>query len=79
MSEYIYNLDAVFWLTLATLIIGGGGACLRYLFKSKCSKVSCCCFSIERDVLAEIQELNLELSRLPSRNISRVPSLDINV
>ena len=75
MTDYIYSLDGVFWLTLATLIIGGGGACLRYMFKSKCSKVTCCCFSIERDVLAEIQEQNLEMLR----NVTRVPSLDNNV
>ena len=74
MSDYIYQLDSVFWITLATLLIGGGATCLRFLFKSKCRKVSCCCFSLERDIEAEIEEQKLEL-QVPSR----VGSVDNNV
>ena len=74
MSDYIFSLDGVFWLTLATLLIGGGATCLRYLFKSKCSKVTCCCFTIERDIQGELEEQKLEMI-IPSR----VGSVDNNV
>ena len=62
MSDYIFSLDGVFWLTLATLLIGGGATCLRYLFKSKCSKVTCCCFTIERDIQGELEEQKMEMN-----------------
>ena len=74
MSDYIFTFDSVFWITLATLLIGGGATCLRYLFKSKCSRVSCFCFTIERDIPAEIEEHKLEL-QVPSR----IGSVDDNV
>ena len=74
MSDYLYELDSVFWITLATLIFGSVGVMLKYCFKSKCSRVSCCCFSIERDIEAEIEEQQLEL-QVPSRR----GSVDDNV
>ena len=62
MSDYLNELDSVFWITLATIIFGSVGVMLRYCFKSKCSKVTCCCFSIERDVQSEnaesLEEMN---------------------
>ena len=74
MSNYIYELDSVFWITLATLIIGFLGVVLRYCFKSKCSRVSCCGLVIERDVAGELEEERMELG-IPSR----VGSLDNNI
>ena len=74
MVEYLDKLDSVFWLTLGGLFFGFFGVVLRYCFKSKCSRVSCCCLKIERDIEAEIEEQQLEL-QVPSRR----GSVDDNV
>jgi hypothetical protein len=34
---------------------------LRYIFKSKCRRFSCCGITVERDVDAELREQELEL------------------
>ena len=74
MAGYLEKLDSVFWITLATLIIGFLGVVLRYCFKSKCSRVSCCGIIIERDVAGELEEQRIE-NRFPSR----VGSVENNV
>ena len=53
---YLDKLDSVFWITLGGLIFTFFGVVLRYCFKSKCSKITCCWFSITRDVEAEVEE-----------------------
>ena len=62
MSEYLDKFDSVFWLTLGGLFFRFFGVVLRHCFKSKCSKVSCCCFFIERDVHAENAESLAEMN-----------------
>ena len=62
MADYLERLDAVFWITLATLIIGFLGLTLRYCFKSKCSRVSCCGITIERDIAGELEEERMEIN-----------------
>jgi hypothetical protein len=40
----------------AMLITGGFGflaGCLAILYKSKCTRIKCCCVEIDRDVLGE--------------------------
>lgn len=49
--------DDTFILTLIGLIGGGGGACLAYLLKSRCTKIKCGCIECDRSVvnLGEIE------------------------
>ena len=72
MAYYLDKLDSVFWLTLGGLFFAFLGVVLKYCFKSKCRKVLCCCFYIERDIEAEIEEQKLELPSI-------VGSVDNNV
>jgi len=51
-------------------VMGGLGALLSVVFKSKCKKISCCCgaFSCDRDVRAVIEEERLEAGKSPRRS-----------
>ena len=59
---------------LATLGAGLIGLAIRYAFRSKCSKASCCCklVEIERDIAAEVEEEKQE--NQPNGSISRLQS-----
>jgi len=59
MANEIWNtFDAVFWITISTLVCGSFGLVVRYCLKSKCDDVRLCCglIAIHRDVKAEIEE-----------------------
>ena len=43
--------DDTFILSLLGLMGGGGGACIYYLLRSRCTSVRLGCISCERDVL----------------------------
>ena len=62
MDNYIFNFDSVFWLTLGGLTFTFFGVMLKYCFKSKCSRVSCCGLTIERDIAGELEEERLEIN-----------------
>jgi hypothetical protein len=57
--------DAVFWITISTLICGSFSLVVRYCLKSKCDNINICCglISVHRDVKAEIEleEKEMEL------------------
>jgi hypothetical protein len=57
-SNWIEQYNAVFFISLATLIIGFLGLIVRYALKSKCEHFSCCfgAFVIDRRVDLEVQE-----------------------
>ena len=38
------------------------GLVLRYMFKSKCNRVSCCGIVIERDIAGELEEERMEIN-----------------
>jgi hypothetical protein len=40
-------------VSLATMIAGIIGLCIRYSYRSRCSHVRCCCLEFERDVISE--------------------------
>jgi hypothetical protein len=50
--------DAVFFISLATILVGALGVSAKYCLKSKCEHFSCCCglFVIDRRVDLEVQE-----------------------
>jgi hypothetical protein len=58
MADWIDTFDAVFWITISTLVCGSFGLVVRYCLKSKCDDVKLCCglINIHRDVKAEIEE-----------------------
>lgn len=50
--------DAVFFLSVGTLLVGVFGMSAKYALKSKCEKFSCCCgcLTIDRRVDLEVKE-----------------------
>ena len=56
------SLDAVFWLSLSTLVCGSVGLMIKTIYKIKCSEVKCCCGCLElkRDV---DDEMKIDLER----------------
>lgn len=52
------DLNAVFWLSLGSILIGSVGLSMKYCLKSKCIKFSCCygLVSIDRAVQLEVDE-----------------------
>lgn len=56
--NWIDTYDAVFFISLATIIVGALGVSAKYCLKSKCEHFSCCwgLFSIDRRVDLEVQE-----------------------
>ena len=49
--------DGIFWISLATIIIGAYKFSITEVYKSKCSKFKCCfnLLNVERNVDAEIK------------------------
>jgi hypothetical protein len=58
MGEWIETFDAVFWITISTLVCGSFGLVVRYCLKSKCDNIKLCCglINIHRDVKLEVEE-----------------------
>jgi hypothetical protein len=56
--SWINTFDAVFFISLATILVGALGVSAKYCLKSKCEHFSCCwnCFVIDRRVDLEVQE-----------------------
>ena len=52
------TFDGIFFISLATLLVGFFGLLVRYALKSKCEHFSCCfgAFTIDRRVDLEVQE-----------------------
>ena len=57
MSDWIQTYDAVFFVTISTLICGSFGLVVRYCLKSKCDEVNLCfgLIKVHRDIKAEIE------------------------
>jgi hypothetical protein len=70
--------DAVFFISVGTLITGFLGLCVKYALKSKCEHFSCCCglFTIDRrvdlELQAEMKELELEENKKEIKHINEV-------
>ena len=66
MTEWITTFDAVFWLSVGTLLTGSISIALKYALKSKCEDCSFC-FGLIRikrkvELEAEIEERELEIT-----------------
>ena len=57
-EEWINTYDAVFFLTISTLLFGCFGLSMKYLLKSKCDNVHLCCglIKVHRNVELETEE-----------------------
>jgi hypothetical protein len=57
MSDWIQTYDAVFFVTISTLICGSFGLVVRYCLKSKCDEVNLCygLIKVHRDIKSEIE------------------------
>ena len=58
MSSWIETFDAVFWITISSLICGSFGLVVRYCLKSKCDNIDICCglINVHRDVKLEVEQ-----------------------
>ena len=57
MSEWEI-FDGVFWITIATIVVGSFGLSVKYCLKSKCEHLDLCCgcIKIDRRVDLEVAE-----------------------
>ena len=61
--SWIETYDGVFFISLATILVGALGVSAKYCLRSKCEHFSCCfgLFTIDRRVDLETQEHIREL------------------
>ena len=57
--------DNVFYITIETLFFTSISLLIRYSYKSKCTEIKCCCFSIKQDLISENQQ---DLQKLKFNN-----------
>ena len=56
MGDLSQGIDAYFYLSALTIVMGGLGLIIRYSYKSKCKEFECCCIKIVRDIETEERE-----------------------
>ncbi len=56
MSDLAEGVNAFFYLSVLTLLMGGVGLIVRFAYKSKCKEVQCGCIKITRDIEIEERE-----------------------
>ena len=61
MASWTREYNATFFLAVGSITSASFAVLLRYIFKSKCRRFSCCGLTIERDVEAELEEQRIEL------------------
>jgi hypothetical protein len=50
------SLNAVFFLSMGTLVCSFSSLIVKYCYKSKCKSVKICCLKITRDIETELKE-----------------------
>ena len=63
MADVTQGIDAYFYLSALTILMGGIGLIVRYSYRSKCKQVDCCCIKIVRDIETEEREDIEEIKR----------------
>lgn len=61
MASWMREYNATFFLAVGSITSASFAVLLRYIFKSKCRRFSCCGLIVERDVEAELEEQRIEL------------------
>ena len=69
MADVTQGIDAYFYLSALTILMGGIGLIVRYSYKSKCSSVELCCIKITRDIETEEREDMEECKRPTSPSV----------
>lgn len=66
MSNWIETFDAVFWITISTLVCGSVGLVVRYCLKSKCDNINICygLVNVHRDVKLEVEHEMNEMNEM---------------
>ena len=79
--SWIQTYDAVFFISLATILVGAFGVSAKYCLKSKCEHFSCCygLFTIDRRVDLEVQE-EMRLAELGVKDEEKgeMPEVDMS-
>lgn len=81
---WIQTYDAVFFISLATIIVGAIGVSAKYCLKSKCEHFSLCCGLIKIDrrvdleIQEEIKEMELGIRDEEKGEHPQVPPLDLS-
>lgn len=80
MSSWTQDYDAVFWITLCTILCGSLGLAMKLCMKSKCENLSLCCGLVEvhRNVELELASEIAAAGTNNGSNNSRVSSNSIS-
>ena len=68
MTGWQREYNATFFLAVGSITSASFAILLRYIFKSKCRRFSCCGLVVERDIEAELEEQRIELQETPHNN-----------
>ena len=56
MGDITEVVNAVFYISLCTILCTSISLAFKYCYKSKCKDVDICCIKIKRDIEVELQE-----------------------
>lgn len=77
---WIEEYNAVFFISLATIIVGAFGVSVKYCLKSKCEHLNLCCglLVVDRRVDLEVQEEMKEIEMgIKEDEKSEMPEIDV--
>ena len=63
MNDWIIEFNAVFFISVLTIICGATNFMIKYCYKSRCKEIECCCIKVLRDPEAENIEDNQILEK----------------
>jgi hypothetical protein len=71
MSSFYDEFNSVFWLSLATMILGSFAVCLKYCYQSKCQDILLCygLINIHRDIDVEA-EIDEQKTQIPNNEVN---------
>ena len=78
---WIDTYDAVFFISLATILVGAFGVSVKYCLKSKCEHLNLCCglLVIDRRVDLEVQEEMKEIEMgIKDEEKGEMPEIDLS-
>ena len=74
MGDITEGVNAVFYISLCTILCTSISLAFKFCYKSKCKEVDLCCLKIVRDVDIEKQEdLTNNINILDSLNNKQLP------
>ena len=73
MGDITEGVNAVFYISLCTILCTSISLAFKFCYKSKCKEVDLCCLKIVRDVDIEKQEDLSNINTLDSPNNKQLP------